>query len=39
MLDGDVTAKLRPDLVVTSVQAPLQTLTTRAIDVLAKVGE
>jgi hypothetical protein len=39
VLDGNATAMLRPDLTVTSVQAPLQTLTTRAIDVLAEVGE
>ena len=39
VLDGDATAMLRPGLTVTSVQAPLQTLTTRAIDVLAEVGE
>ena len=30
---------LRPDLVVTSVQAPLQTLPTRAVDVVAEVAE
>ena len=39
VLGGTVAAKLRPDLVVTSVQAPLQTLTTRAVDVVAEVAE
>ena len=36
---GRALAMLRPDLVVTSVQAPPQTLTTRPIDVHADVGE
>jgi hypothetical protein len=36
---GEATTRLRPDLVVTAVHAPLQTLTTRAIDVQAEVGE
>jgi len=30
---GEATTRLRPDLVVTAVHAPLQTLTTRPIDV------
>jgi hypothetical protein len=36
---GETRTRLRPDLVVASVQAPLQTLTTRPIDVLAEVAE
>lgn len=36
---GEATTRLRPDLVVTAVQAPPQTLTTRPIDVQAEVGE
>ncbi len=39
VLGGRVAAMLRPDLVVTSVQAPLQTLPTRAVDVVAEVAE
>jgi hypothetical protein len=36
---GQTNARLAPDLTVASVQAPLQTLTTRAIDVQAEVAE
>jgi hypothetical protein len=36
---GDMTSRLRPDLVVVAVQAPLQTLTTRPIDVQAEIAE
>ena len=39
ILGATVAAMLRPDLVVTSVQAPLQTLPTRAVDVVAEVAE
>ncbi len=39
VLRGDATTRLRPDLVVTAVQAPQQTLTTRPIDVQADVSE
>src|SRR5436190_20619636 len=39
VLRGEATARLRPDLVVTAVQAPLQTLTTRGIDVQAVISE
>ena len=38
-LRGTTTAKLRPDLVVTALQAPPQTLSTRPIDVVADVRE
>jgi hypothetical protein len=38
-LRGETTALLRPDFVVTAVQAPLQTLTTRPIDVQAEIAE
>ena len=36
---GETTARLRPDLVVTAVHAPPQTLPTRAIDVVADISE
>lgn len=36
---GKATARLRPDLVVKAVDAPPQTLTTRAVDVVADVEE
>jgi hypothetical protein len=36
---AETTTLLRPDLVVTAVQAPLQTLTTRPIDVQAEIAE
>ena len=36
---GTTTARLRPDLVVTAVHAPSQTLSTRPIDVVADVSE
>ena len=39
ILRGDATARLRPDLVVTAVHAPPQTLTTRPVDVVADVDE
>jgi hypothetical protein len=39
VLSGKTTALLRPDLVVTAVHAPLQTLTTRPIDVQAEIAE
>jgi hypothetical protein len=39
VLRGDATTRLRPDLVVASVQAPLQTLTTRPVDVTAQIAE
>ena len=39
VLGGRVAAMLRPDLVATSVRAPLQTLPTRAVDVVAEVAE
>ena len=39
MLWGTTKALLRPDLVVASVSAPLQTLTTRPIDVVAEIAE
>ena len=39
VLRGETTTHLRPDLVVAAVQAPLQTLTTRQIDVQAEIAE
>ena len=39
VLWGTTKALLRPDLVVASVSAPLQTLTTRPIDVVAEIAE
>ena len=36
---GDTTSLLRPDLVVSAVNAPLQTLTTRPVDVTAEISE
>ena len=36
---GETSTLLRPDLVVATVQAPLQTLTTRPIDVEAQIAE
>jgi len=39
VLRGATTALLRPDLLVTSVQAPLQTLASRAVAVVAEVAE
>jgi hypothetical protein len=39
VLRGETTALLRPNLTVTTVQAPPQTLTTRPIDVQAEVAE
>lgn len=39
VLRGVTIARLRPDLVVVAVHAPLQTLSTRAIDVVADVSE
>ena len=36
---GEATTRLRPDLVVSSVQAPLQTLTTRPADLVAEIAE
>ena len=39
VLRGDTTTRLRPDLVVSTVQAPLQTLTTRPVDLIAEVAE
>jgi hypothetical protein len=38
-LRGAATARLRPDLVVAAVHAPPQTLSTRAIDVVADISE
>ena len=38
-VSGKTTARLRPDLVVTAVLAPSQTLSTRPIDVVADVSE
>jgi len=38
-LRRETTARLRPDLVVTAVNAPPQTLSTRAIDVVADISE
>ena len=39
VLQGATTAKLRPDLVVTALHAPVQTLSTRPVDVVADVAE
>jgi hypothetical protein len=39
VLRGETTALLRPDLVVTAIHAPMQTLTTRPIDVQAEIAE
>ena len=39
VLRGDTITRLRPDLVVSTVQAPLQTLTTRPVDLIAEVAE
>jgi hypothetical protein len=39
VLRGVTTSRLRPDLVVKAVHAPLQTLTTRPVDVTAEIGE
>lgn len=39
VLRDTTTVKLRPDLVVSAVHAPLQTLTTRPIDVRAEIAE
>ena len=39
ILRGDGIAQLRPDLVVAAVHAPEQTLSTRAIDVVADIDE
>jgi hypothetical protein len=39
VLRDTTTVKLRPDLVVTGVRAPLQTLTTRPVDVQAEIAE
>ena len=39
VLRGEAASRLRPDLVVVSVQAPLQTITTRPVDVVADVAE
>ncbi len=39
VLWGTTKALLRPDLVVASVNAPLQTLTTRPIDIVAEIAE
>ena len=39
VLRGETTTLLRPDLVVATVQAPLQTLTTRPVDVQAEIAE
>jgi hypothetical protein len=39
VLRGQATTLLRPDLVVESLQAPVQTLTTRTIDVRAVIAE
>ncbi len=39
LLRRAATARLRPDLVVAAVHAPPQTLTTRAIDVVADISE
>ena len=36
---GETVVKLRPDLAVAAVYAPPQTLTTRAIDVVADISE
>jgi hypothetical protein len=36
---GSTTSLLRPDLVVGAVQAPLQTVTTRPVDVTAEIAE
>ena len=36
---GEMTTRLRPDLVVAAVHAPAQTLTTRPIDVQAEIAE
>src|SRR3954447_14861760 len=39
VLRGSTTARLRPDLVVSAVDAPPQTLTTRPVDVVASIKE
>ena len=39
ILRGEGIAKLRPDFVVTAVHAPEQTLSTRAVDVVADIDE
>lgn len=39
VLRGEATTRLRPDLVVAAVRAPLQTLTTRPVDVQAEIAE
>jgi hypothetical protein len=39
VLDDSTTSRLRPDLVVATVEAPAQTLTTRPVDVVADVAE
>ena len=39
VLQGETLTKLRPDLVVATVDAPPQTLTTRPIDVRAEIAE
>ena len=39
IMRGDAIAKLRPDLVVAAVRADAQTLSTRAVDVVAEVSE
>ena len=39
VLRGSTRTRLRPDLVVAAVDAPIQTLTTRPIDVQARVAE
>ena len=39
ILRGDAIARLRPDLVVAAVYAPEQTLSTRAVDVVADIEE
>ena len=39
VLQGATTAMLRPDLVVTAVHAPEQTLSTRPVDVVADIAE
>jgi hypothetical protein len=36
---GETTTRLRPDLVVARIRAPLQTLTTRPVDVVVDVSE
>jgi hypothetical protein len=38
-LRGETTAKLRPDLVISAVNAPPQTLATRAVDVVVDLAE